>query len=246
MKVRNELNALLYKYKMEDKDIPGRLPNYSKFTSIADGNTEKVFSELRSGELDLISDKRILSKTTLKNAAYHFVLSVSAISDACMDSGMGQTEACTLSDIYILKADDCQTADAIYKLYEEMCLDFSKRMQEIRKEAVISLYIRKCIDYIYENPAANLSVKTLAERMKLNPTYLSRLFRQEVGISLKQFVKEARVDIAENLLKYSELSYQVISTSLGFSSQSSFIAVFKIIKGVTPKVYREKNFVIHK
>lgn len=206
MKVRNELNALLYKNKMENKDIPERLPHYSKFASIADGNTQKVFSELKNRELDLISDKRILSKNTLKNAAYHFVLSVSAISDACIDGGMGQTEACTLSDIYILKADDCQTADAIYKLYEEMCLDFAKRMQEIRKETVISLHIRKCIDYIYENPAANLSVRSLAETMKLNSTYLSRLFRKEVGIPLKQFVKEARVDIAENLLLYSDLS----------------------------------------
>lgn len=194
----------------------------------------------------MISDKRILSKNILKNATYHFVLLVSAISDACMDSGMGQTEACTLSDIYILKAEDCQTADAIYKLYEEMCLDFAKRMQKIRKETVISLHIRKCIDYIYENTATDLSVKALAETMKLNPTYLLRLFRKEVGISLKQFVKKARVDIAENLLLYSDLSYLVISTSLGFSSQSSFIAVFKKITGVTPKVYREKNFVIHK
>ena len=231
---------------MEDKDIPERLPNYSKFTSIAEGNTEKVFSELKNGELALTSDKRILSKNALKNVAYHFVLSVSAISDACMDNGMGQTEACTLSDIYILKADDCQTADGIYRLYEEMCLDFAKRMQEIRKETVISLHIRKCIDYIYENPSANLSVKALAETMNLNATYLSRLFRKEVGISLKQFVKEARVDIAKNLLRYSNLSYLVISVSLGFSSQSSFIAVFKEITGVTPKVYREKNFVIHK
>ena len=82
--------------------------------------------------------------------------------------------------------------------------------------------------------------------MNLNATYLSRLFRKEVGISLKQFVKEARVDIAKNLLRYSNLSYLVISVSLGFSSQSSFIAVFKEITGVTPKVYREKNFVIHK
>ncbi len=122
-----------------------------------------------------------------------------------------------------------------------MCLDFAERMQEIRKEPVISLHIRKCIDYIYENLGADLSVKSLAQVSGLNSTYLSRLFRQEVGMSIKRFVKEARVDTAQNLLRYSDLSCSVISASLGFSTQSMFIAVFKEITGMTPKVYREKS-----
>ena len=123
-----------------------------------------------------------------------------------------------------------------------MCLDFTERMQEIRKDAVISLHIRKCIDHIYENLGADLSVKALAKVTELKPAYLSRLFRQETGVPLKRFVKEARVDTAQNLLRYSELPYSVISTSLGFSTQSVFIAVFKEITGMTPKVYREKYY----
>lgn len=245
MKVRNELNALLYKNKMDDFKIPEHLPQYSKFTSIVCGDIEIVRLELKNEKLALISDKRVLSKNALKNCIYHFVLSASVISDACMYNGLGQTEACTLSDLYVLKADECKTIDSVCRLYEDLCLDFAKRMQEIRKETVISLHIRKCIDYIYENLGLDLSVKAIAATMRLNATYLSRLFRREVGISIKQFVKEARVDTAKNLLRYSDLSYLVISTSLGFSSQSSFIVVFKEITGVTPKVYREKNFVIH-
>lgn len=127
-----------------------------------------------------------------------------------------------------------------------MCMDFTERMYEIRKETIISLHIRKCIDYIYENLGADLSVKAVSTVIGLNSTYLSRLFRQEIGISLKQFVKEARVDTAKNLLTYSDISYSVISTSLGFSTQSVFIAVFKGITGVTPKVYREMNYMKQK
>lgn len=244
MKVRNELNALLYMKKMEGCSLPESLTRYSKFTSICNGDIESVSTQLKQGELTLISDGRILSKDNLKNAVYHFVLSASAISGACMDSGMGQTEACVLSDLYTLKADECNNINEICKLYEDMCQDFTERMLEIRKETVVSLHIRKCIDYIYENLGADLSVKSLAAKADLNPTYLSRLFHHEVGVSLKRFVKEARVDTAQNLLRYSDLSYLVISTSLGFSSQSAFIAVFKEITGVTPKVYREMKYMI--
>lgn len=246
MKVRNELNALLYSKKMGDFKIPENLTQYARFHSIVSGDLKAVRSELKNGELALLSDNRVLSKNHLKNVVYHFVLSASAIAGACMDMGLGQTEAYTLSDLYVLKADNCITIDGVYSLYENMCLDFAERMQEIRKESVISLHIRKCIDYIYENLGADLSVKSLAEVIGLNSTYFSRLFRQEVGISIKSFVKEARIDTAQNLLRYSELPYSVISSSLGFSTQSVFIAVFKEITGVTPKVYREKNYMIQK
>lgn len=246
MKVRNELNALLYSRKMGDFKIPENLTQYARFHSIVSGDLKAVRSELKNGELALLSDDRVLSKNYLKNVIYHFVLSASAIAGACMDMGLGQTEAYTLSDLYVLKADNCITIDGVYSLYENMCLDFAERMQEIRKESVISLHIRKCIDYIYENLGADLSVKSLAEVIGLNSTYFSRLFRQEVGISIKGFVKEARIDTAQNLLRYSELPYSVISSSLGFSTQSVFIAVFKEITGVTPKVYREKNYMIQK
>lgn len=245
MKVRNELNTLLYSKKIGNFKIPERLTQYSRYTSIVGGDVLAVKAELKSSRLSLISDERVLSKNMLKNAVYHFVLAASTISDACIDTGLGQTEAYTMSDLYIMKADDCRTINAICRLYEDMCLDFAERMKEIRKETVISLHIRRCIDYIYENLGVDLSVKALADIAGLNSTYLSRLFRQEVGISIKQFVKEARVDTAQNLLRYSDMPYSVISTSLGFSTQSMFITVFKEITGVTPKDYRDKNYMIH-
>ena len=246
MKVRNELNAMLYQKKMDGYQAPDRILHDSKFTSICNGDIEIVKNQLEQGTLALVSDERTLSKNTLKNIVYHFVLSASAISSACIECGLGQTEADTLSELYIRKADECKTADSVCRLYEDMCLDFAERMQEIHKESVISLHIRKCIDYVYENLNADLSVNALAKVVGLNPTYLSRLFRQEVGTSIKMFVKEARVDTAQNLLRYSDLSYLVISTSLGFSSQSAFITVFKEITGTTPKIYREKNYSTHK
>ena len=246
MKIRNELNAQLFRQKMDNFKRSEHSVKPVEFTSICNGDMDAVKLQLSHGELSLIADDRIMSKNKLKNAVYHFVLCASAIASTCMDMGMGQTEAYTLSDLYVLKADTCRTIDGVCRLYKDMCLDFTERMQEIRKEAVISLHIRKCIDYIYENLGADLSVKTLAKAAELNPAYLSRLFRQEVGIPLKRFVKEARVDTAQNLLRYSDLSYLVISTSLGFSTQSVFIAVFKEITGITPKVYRETYYTKNK
>lgn len=243
MKARQELNTCLYKQNMDGHHMPYYHDEPAQYAEIQNGNTETVRQKLARGDMPLHSDMRILSDNTFRNTMYHFVLAASAIARACMEFGMGHDESYTLSDIYIRKADQCKSTDLIYKLYEEMCLDFTERMCEIRKEAVVSLHIRKCIDYIYENLGGDLSIKALAEVVGLNPTYLSRLFSNETGISIKQFVKKAKTDTAQNLLKYSDLSYLEISESLGFSSQSAFIAVFKQITGVTPKTYREQYLV---
>lgn len=244
MKARQELNACLYTLNMDGCHMPTYRDEPAQYADVQNGNTEAVRLKLANGDMSLHSDMRILSDNAFKNTIYHFVLAASAIARACMEFGMGHDESYTLSDIYIRKADQCKSSDLICKLYEEMCIDFTERMCEIRKETVISLHIRKCIDYIYENLGGDLSVKALAEVVDLNTTYLSRLFTKETGISLKQFVKEAKIDTAQNLLKYSELSYLQIAVALGFSSQSAFISVFKQITGVTPKTYREQYYCI--
>ena len=239
MKARSELNQLLYRIKMDGKTISDKTTQ--NMNMITGGDTDAVSTQLKNCEL-IFTDDRILSKNELRNTIHHFILFADAVSSACMQNGMGSTEAYTLAGLYILKADECHTSDSVHIVFEDMCMDFAERMQEIRKDSVISLHIRRCIDYIYENLGADLRIKTLAEKAQLDPAYLSRLFRKETGISLKQFVKEARVDTAQNLLRYSDLSYPVISSSLGFSSQSAFIAVFKDITGMTPKVYRERYY----
>lgn len=242
MKARQELNTCLYTQNMDGNHMPSYHDEPAQYADIQNGYVDTVRLKLESGDMLLHSDIRILSDDTSRNTMYHFVLAASAIARACMEAGMGHDESYTLSDIYIRKADHCKSPDLICELYKEMCLDFSERMCEIRKEAVISLHIRKCIDYIYENLGSNLSVKVLAGVAGLNPTYLSRLFLKETGTSLKQFVKEAKIDTAQNLLKYSDLSYLKISVTLGFSSQSAFIGIFKQITGTTPKRYREQYY----
>ncbi|MDE5737899.1 MAG: AraC family transcriptional regulator [Oscillospiraceae bacterium] len=206
--------------------------------AIQNGDVEFVQKNLDAIKASLFSASKKLSENTTRNVKYYFILVLSEIVQACTENGMGKPEAEEMRDNYIIEADKCRKKEEICKIYIDMCLDFTQRMQEIKAKDIISWHIRKCIDYINENLNCNLSIKTLAKLVGLNPSYLSRLFKQETGGSIKQFVVLARIQQAEELLKNTDLSYYDISVQLGFSSQSAFIAVFKKIKGVTPKRYR--------
>lgn len=240
MKVRNELNYCLFLRKtggMKRQPVNAELEQYE---DICSGNMEAVRERISRPCTPMTAQ---FSDNPVRNAQYHLAITASAISKACMNSGMGHDEACTLADIYIRKADKSISCEEISELLGELQLDFTERMQEIRKEHVVSLHVRKCIDYIYEHLREDLTVNSLAAYCEINPSYLSRLFLSETGTRLKSFVLNAKIDTAQNLLKYSALSSSDISVALGFSSQSAFIHTFGKITGTTPKHYREQHYV---
>ena len=241
MKTRNELNYQLFLRKTGDIAREPYNVELDRYTDIYNGDVDGVRKRLLS-EGGVIEENHF-SQDEQRNLRYHVILEAYAIAKACMTSGMGHDEAYTLADIYIRKADICESIDTLLILFEELQLDFAERMGEIKKEQVVSLHVRRCIDYIYEHLKEDLTVKSLAQLCGINPSYLSRLFVEETGVNLKQFVLNAKIDTAQNLLRYTELSYLDISVALNFSSQSAFIYTFRKITGTTPKKYREEHYV---
>ena len=195
--------------------------------------------------LYLSAEMRILSENQLNNMKYHFVIIATLLAESSFDSGLGHDEAYMIADIYSQKSDRATACENLQTLLEDMCLDYAKRICEIKKDTIISIHIRKCIDHIYEDLNADLSAKGLADYTKLNVSYLSKLFKQETGQTIKAYVTAAKMDTAQNLLKYSNLSYFEISALLGYSSQSAFTYAFRKFTGITPGKYREKYYVVN-
>ena len=239
MKVRNELNLQLYEQKMDGTTLPHYKDEYIRYKTIQNGDAEATAILVSNGTLKLYNPLRLLSENSSRNLCYHFAIEASTLARLCMEGGLSHDEAYTISDIYIRKLDRITDVAEIEKLYKQMCMDYAARMGEIRKESAISSHVRKCIDYIYENLGGDLSMQVLAGVTGLNPSYLSRLFSKEIGCPIKQFILSAKVDTAQNLLRHSELPYSKIAVSLGFSSQSAFITVFRKFVHMTPRAYRE-------
>lgn len=238
MSTTRDLNYRLYLHKVTGFCRTAFQSEFEKYMAIQSGDIEKTKNNLQTTKSNFLSGKGQLSDDPLRNMIYHFVVSAAMVARICVEGGMEHDTAYTLSDIYIHRADTSSSCEEILALFEQMHLDFAGRMREIRKNDIISLHIRRTIDYIYEHLQEKLTVKRLAEVAGLNVSYLSKLFMKETGTSLKTFITNARLDTAENMLKFSEFSYLDISLALGFSSQSAFISVFRQHRGMTPKAFR--------
>ncbi len=216
-------------------------------------NELSFYSAVREGDLEYIaqmkkqfagveaSGKGTLSKNPVRNERYHFIVNTALITRNCIEGGLSQEVAYTLSDIYIQKADLINDIQALRELNDDMVWEFSTQMYLLRTEKIISPHISKCIHYIYNHLHTKLTVKVLSQHTGLNTSYLSTLFKKETGCSIHTFIQDARLKTAANMLLNTNHSCSDISHTLCFSSQSHFIQLFRKKYGMTPANYRKNH-----
>lgn len=85
-----------------------------------------------------------------------------------------------------------------------------------------------------------LNVSTIADRFDLHPNYLSRLFKQQVGIGLLDYINMVRIEEAKKLLKSEYGNLETIARKVGYTNVKTFTRVFTKTEGITPGKYREK------
>lgn len=99
--------------------------------------------------------------------------------------------------------------------------------------------IQRIITYVNTDLASDLSLKSMSERLSVNASYLSALFKKEVGIPLTDYVNRQRIDQAKKLLVITDLPSRMIAQECGINDVYYFNRLFKKITGYTPKIYRE-------
>ncbi len=97
---------------------------------------------------------------------------------------------------------------------------------------------RQILDYIHAHCDSRLDRDTLAAVFHYHPGHISRLVRQATGMTLHQYLLEARLHRAELLLRTTTLSITQIALQLSFYDSSHFSAVFKEHRGLLPREYR--------
>lgn len=241
----SDLNKdLFYKEFVEREDLILRHPYESEqefFFAIKSGDVEKV-KKLCSESLTKKTGLGTLSKNKLQNLKYHFVVSTALVARYCIEGGLEVSEAYSISDFYIMKADQANSTEEIDGLHPKMCIDYATRMKNLRKGKVCSLHIANCLDYIYDNLHTRMTIDEIADHLALTPSYLSRLFKKEVGVSISEYIMTKKIETAKNMLIYSDYSSADIASILAFPTQSYFTEVFRKRIGITPVKYREQYF----
>lgn len=112
---------------------------------------------------------------------------------------------------------------------QELFCEQQKRLNLERVNRVIAL--------LKENLAEPPSLAEIARRVGCSPFYLSRIFSQEIGQTMTQYLRQLRMEKASQLLLEGKLKITFIALEVGYSSASHFSAAFHETFGCCPGLY---------
>ena len=91
------------------------------------------------------------------------------------------------------------------------------------------------------HPKENFSIADFAKRTGYTEYYFSHKFKQEIGMSISEYIRKVKIEQACILLAGTHMGIQEISDELGFTSRSYFSSSFQKESGMSPSEYRRKN-----
>ncbi|MBQ8741562.1 MAG: AraC family transcriptional regulator [Clostridia bacterium] len=113
------------------------------------------------------------------------------------------------------------------KIWQLISLIFDKQSETVD-------YIDKALNIINSEYMSDLSVQSIADKIGLERTYFSNLFKMRVGISPKRYLLKTRMEQAAVFLKDYGYSVSVTALSVGYSDVYTFSKMFKKYFGISP------------
>lgn len=129
-----------------------------------------------------------------------------------------------------------ETFDSIHEFAKEFidqCIRYSSTLNEEPPS-----YAEHAISIIMKHYAEDLSLQTVANQINVNPSYLSRIFKQETGENFINFLTKVRIDKAKHHLETSSCKVYEVADKVGYHNTTYFSKIFKKVVGVTPEKYR--------
>lgn len=89
-------------------------------------------------------------------------------------------------------------------------------------------------DYLDQHYAEKISLDNLAEQFYINKFYLTRIFREQFGLSVSAYLQQVRITHAKQLLRFTDQSIEKIGQECGMNDANYFSRIFRKTEGVSP------------
>ncbi|MBQ8822372.1 MAG: AraC family transcriptional regulator [Lachnospiraceae bacterium] len=95
-------------------------------------------------------------------------------------------------------------------------------------------------EYLDTHLQEKITLDELAGRFYIDKYYLSKLFKQQFGVSVMQYLMHQRITTAKRLLRFTDLSIEKIGQECGMEDSNYFARAFRKVEGCSPTEYRRQ------
>lgn len=137
--------------------------------------------------------------------------------------------------LYSFQAQDCrQLRTETGHLLDRMRQSYVEHYDRLEADT-----IHQIKQYIIEHSHEDISLDALGKKVGLSPIYISKIFKEKLGVNYIDFLTECRIEKAKKLMGDPEKSIKEITYEVGYHEPNYFSKVFKKMCGASPKEYRK-------
>ena len=112
-------------------------------------------------------------------------------------------------------------------------------------ESSPSALAEQICEWVRINSNRKITVGEISEKYKYNSDYLSRLIKQNKGVTLEKYIIKQRLDYAKKMLLSTENNISEVAALCGFESYQLFLKFFEYHEKMSPSAYRKLYYGIH-
>lgn len=142
-----------------------------------------------------------------------------------------------LSYHQLTPANECYLQSKLYLIFAKL----HEALQSVYNKVELNnnFYVTKAIEYIEKNTFTNLSVNDIAGYLNISRSHLYALFKQELNTSPQQFLTNAKIANARELLSKTKIPIYSVALSCGYKNAFAFSRAFKQVTNISPREYRQ-------
>ena len=179
-------------------------------------------------------------KDSLRDRKNYMIILKTLLRKAAEYGGVHPLHIHRLSSYYADLIENTRTVKQSLSLQEDMIRDFCQLVKH-QSLSKYSYFVGQAITLVQYDLTAELKLKTIAQRLNVNSSYLSSLFHKEVGCTLTEYINRQRIDRGIRLLQLTARSVQEIAAECGIHDVNYFIKLFKIIHLMSLSFYHMKS-----
>jgi Response regulator containing CheY-like receiver domain and AraC-type DNA-binding domain len=100
-------------------------------------------------------------------------------------------------------------------------------------------YVVQVLNLIKNNYSMDISLTSIADKLGLNPSYLSRILKEKTGKTFMDYLNETRMENSKKLLLETDINIGSLSEKMSYSNPNYFIKIFRKYTGITPGEFKK-------
>ncbi|AQT69620.1 HTH-type transcriptional regulator YesS [Anaerohalosphaera lusitana] len=165
---------------------------------------------------------------------------LSILSRAAVEGGVDINDMLKDNLVYIEKIMNIDTQDELCAWAGKALDEFTDKVYANQDDQKMT-QIKPAIEHMKMHFDRTLSLAEIAKAAHLSVSRLAHIFKEQMGMTIVDYLTSLRIDYAKRLLLGTDESCTMICYKIGYNNQSYFTRTFKTVTGMTPRQFREKN-----